>query len=879
MISLTLPRPAVASRETASPHSSRSEAPFRPKGSGTTARPPADEPGVAGTSRAPWWASLKWKLLIPAVLLTAAGMTAVYVTVLRQAVVLEQNQLGILSASARSIQDRIDRCVFERYGDVQAFALNPLVHRSLTQAGDHEAADIVSLLDRYAAAYGCYPISLIVSVDGKVVALNNQSPSGKPIPGAGKVLGRNLSETSWFREVKAGNFTTYKGENAMTGTYVEQPVKDALVAELYGPAAPAWTMSFTAPIKASDGKVLGYWHNVFDPGMLEQIVMGEYAQAQKHGLASTEFNVVRNDGALLIDVDPTETKKLEIRLTDVLKVNLAEIGDGLVQHAKKTTEAEGSHVSAWSARMKITQPGGYARSVPVLGYAGTGFTTFVRAEPEELYVVVNSLKHTVLLVTVVSTVAAIVLFWWLASAIVRRVSRVQRAIIGLADGDIANDVPTQGRDEIAEMAGSFNAARRGLHHVFNLDRVDWKQVAAQRTEVARITSMMDQAPINVMFADKDLVIRYLNPASAKTLRSLQQHLPVAVDQMVGQSVDVFHKNPSHQRQLLGDPKNLPRQANINVGPEILELTVNPIFDLDQAYLGSMVTWSVITEKLANAKREKEMTESLKVTLDTVSDNAQSLASASEELSAVAQQMSTNSDETSAQSNVVASASEQVSKNVATVATSAEEMSASVREIAKNANDAARVATTAVKVAEETNKTVTKLGESSMEIGKVIKVITSIAEQTNLLALNATIEAARAGEAGKGFAVVANEVKELAKQTAAATEDISAKIEAIQTDTKGAVVAIADIAKVIGQINDISNTIASAVEEQSATTNEIARNASEAAKGSNEISRNIANVSQAARSTTEGANNTLAAAQELARLSTALKAIVDRSKTG
>lgn len=268
---------------------------------------------------------------------------------------------------------------------------------------------------------------------------------------------------------------------------------------------------------------------------------------------------------------------------------------------------------------------------------------------------------------------------------------------------------------------------------------------------------------------------------------------------------------------------------------------------------------------------------LKTTITSVNQSSQAIASAAEELTATSQQMSSNSEETSAQSNVVASAAEQVSKNVATVATSAEEMSASIKEIAKNANEAAKVATSAVKVAEDTNKTVAKLGESSVEIGKVIKVITSIAQQTNLLALNATIEAARAGEAGKGFAVVANEVKELAKQTAAATEDISGKIEAIQTDTKGAVTAIAQIATVITQINDFANTIASAVEEQSATTNEIARNASEAAKGSTEISKNIANVSQAAKNTTEGANNTLNAATELARLAADLKQVVDLAK--
>jgi methyl-accepting chemotaxis protein len=174
-------------------------------------------------------------------------------------------------------------------------------------------------------------------------------------------------------------------------------------------------------------------------------------------------------------------------------------------------------------------------------------------------------------------------------------------------------------------------------------------------------------------------------------------------------------------------------------------------------------------------------------------------------------------------------------------------------------------------------TVSKLGESSTEIGQVIKVITSIAQQTNLLALNATIEAARAGEAGKGFAVVANEVKELAKETAKATEDISRKIEAIQTDTKAAVDAIASISGVINQINDISGTIATAVEEQNATTNEMSRNVSEAARGSGEITSNIAGVAEAAESTTRGATNTQKASQQLVETSTQLRRLVDQFK--
>ncbi|HKN24637.1 MAG TPA: PAS domain-containing protein [Candidatus Acidoferrum sp.] len=252
-----------------------------------------------------------------------------------------------------------------------------------------------------------------------------------------------------------------------------------------------------------------------------------------------------------------------------------------------------------------------------------------------------------------------------------------------------------------------------------------------------------------------------------------------------------------------------------------------------------------------------------------------LVSAAEELTATSQQMSANAEETSTQANVVTAASDEVNKNLQTVATATEEMSASIKDIAKNASEAAKVSNSAVGVAHKTNQTVTKLGQSSAEIGEVIKVITSIAQQTNLLALNATIEAARAGEAGKGFAVVANEVKELAKETAKATEDISRKIETIQTDTKESVEAIGTIGGIINQINDISATIASAVEEQNATTNEMTRNVSDAARGSGEITKNIAGVAEAAQSTSHGAGDSQKAAHELARMANELKELTGK----
>jgi methyl-accepting chemotaxis protein len=428
--------------------------------------------------------------------------------------------------------------------------------------------------------------------------------------------------------------------------------------------------------------------------------------------------------------------------------------------------------------------------------------------------------------------------WVMTRAIGAPLRRLAGAIAQIAEGRADVSVPDRDRrDEIGRIADAVEGLRGNVATAF-----------------AR-SQMIEQMPIGVLVADphNEFRINYANAYSMELVRSIEAHMSVKPDAIIGQTIDIFDKVPGRIRTTLADPANLPHKARLKMGPEALDLNVSALRDSQGNYVGAMLAWHRVTE-------QARLADTFEADIGAV---VNSVAAAAAQMQSSARSLTEAAAESGREALAVSEAGAQANADVQAVAAAAEEMAASVEEITRRVAEAADVARKAVAEAKATDTTVRGLSEAASRIGDVVRLIGEIAGQTNLLALNATIEAARAGEAGKGFAVVASEVKNLAGQTAKATEEIGRQIAEMQGATTQAVDAIRAIGTTVDRTSDIATAIAAAVEQQGATTREIARSAAQVAQATGTVAQKIEGIRSAAELTGGSASGVLEASGALA----------------
>ncbi len=424
--------------------------------------------------------------------------------------------------------------------------------------------------------------------------------------------------------------------------------------------------------------------------------------------------------------------------------------------------------------------------------------------------------------------------WWIARSVSHPIALVATSMDALEEGDVIPVVADEG-GEIGEMLESLAIFQE------------------QSTEATLLRRVVEASPQATMIADaKNLTVSYMNPAAAQLFHNIQDFLPCSVDDIVGQCIDVFHKDPAHQRKVLSNRDAFPMSASFEASGHQIEFSAHAIDNHEGDWDSIMVSWNDVSEQYQLAEDFE----------GNVATMVHDLIEASVAMQASSETLSTSAEQSTTQAENVASSSTEANDNVMTVASAAEELSASIAEITRQVRNAVEMSGQAVKEAETTNHNVSKLAKVSEEIGQVIQVITDIAEQTNLLALNASIEAARAGDAGRGFAVVAGEVKELANQTAKATETIAGQISSIQKESDGAAKAIGHIGETIQKMNDINQAISAATEEQNEATREISQSVHYASSATQRVTEAIASVTEASNETGKAAGDVLLSSTDI-----------------
>jgi len=777
---------------------------------------------------------------------------------------------------AQNIADKIDRNLFERYGDVQAFGLNRVVfNRSDWYKTSEETSDIVKAINQYVDTYDVYSLSILVDLDGKVIAVNSRDSDGKPIRAA-SIYQKNYRDAPWFQALVSSRFTTTMpftapGNNTSTGTFIEDLHVDQDVKAAY-PDDDGLTLAFSAPVY-QDGKVIAYWSNRTKFLLVEDMVKSSYTELKVAGYPATEMTLMDGAGRIIMNYDPSGAGTENVRhdFNELMKFNMIDAGSLAAKAAVagKTGYGPGVHI-----RTQIKQTAGYAHLHGALGYPGMNWSILIRVPQDQAAAGAWTIQRNVMLSALACLASILVMGFFIGRRTAQVLRRVTEAAGAMAAGQYDTRVEVKSRDEIGQLANAFNDM--GGH------------LQAADVKIKEITNALSKVQAVIEFNLDGTIIT----ANDNFLNTLGYSL----DEIKGKHHRMFceaaYTNSQEYANFWAKLNRGEMDSGVSRrlgkgGKEVwIQASYNPIMDSKgKVYKVAKFATDVTAQKKAQLELEaciaeaqkslgalaqgdltqqmegayqgelEKIKESINAALTNLTHTITTVRDTVEGVTAGSEQITKGSEDLSQRTSEQASALEETSASM-------EEMTSTVSQNADNAKQANQLAIAARNIADKggsvTVRAVEAMGEinkSSKKIADIITVIDEIAFQTNLLALNAAVEAARAGEHGRGFAVVASEVRNLAQRAATAAKEIKDLInESIQRVTDGSELVSQSgktLEEIVGSVKRVTDIIA-----------EITAASQEQASGIDQVNRAILQMDDATQQNAALVEETTSAAQSM-----------------